>query len=72
MPEKRNIFPQAASVNRGVFNQFEQKTVGEVQAGKTVFVRVVPHYQLGATRPFEILYQVRINGHTISRTFLNP
>jgi hypothetical protein len=68
----RNIFPQAPSVNRGAFNQFEQQIVGEVEAGKEVYVRVVPRYAPGSTRPYEILYQVRVDGETISRTFKNP
>jgi hypothetical protein len=67
-----NIFPQAPSVNRGAFNQFEQQIVRRVEAGDNVFTRVVPKYRAGETRPFEILYQVRINGQTISRTFPNP
>lgn len=67
-----NIFPQAPSVNRGAFNQFDQQIARRVQAGDNVFVRVVPRYNAGATRPHEILYQARINGQTISRTFPNP
>ena len=66
-----NIFPQAASVNRGAFAQFEQQVARQVQAGNEVFTRVVPKYVEGATRPYEILYQVRVNGKTISRTFPN-
>ncbi|QDV88493.1 polymorphic toxin-type HINT domain-containing protein [Stieleria magnilauensis] len=68
----RNVFPQAPNVNRGVFNQFEQQIVRRVNAGDNVFVRVVPKYHIGDTRPFEVLYQARINGRTISRTFANP
>ena len=68
----RQIFPQAPSVNRGAFNQFEQQIVRRVAAGDSVFTRVVPRYQNGSTRPFEILYQVRINGQTISIPFPNP
>lgn len=44
----------------------------EVKAGKTVFVRVVPKYTVGSTRPFEVLYQIRIDGETITRIFPNP
>jgi len=66
-----NIFPQAPNVNRGAFNQFEQQIVRRVQAGDTVFTRIVPRYREGATRPVEILYQARINGQTISRSFPN-
>ncbi|MCC5850469.1 MAG: DNA/RNA non-specific endonuclease [Verrucomicrobia bacterium] len=67
-----NIFPQAPSVNRGAFNQFEQIIARHVASGDEVFVRVIPNYLPGATRPFEIVYQVRINGRTFSRTFPNP
>ena len=67
-----NIFPQVPSVNRGAFRQFEQQIARRATAGDEVFVRVVPRYQNGATRPYEILYQVRINGRTASRTFANP
>jgi RHS repeat-associated protein len=67
-----NIFPQSPSVNRGAFNQFEQQIARRVAAGDEVFVRVVPRYAAGSTRPHEITYQVRINGKTITRTFANP
>jgi len=67
-----NIFPQAPSVNRGAFNQFEQQIARRVVAGDNVFVRVVPQSSSGSTRPYEVLYQARINGQTISRTFPNP
>ena len=68
----RQVFPQSPHVNRGAFSQFEQQIVRRVEAGDTVFVRVVPRYQNGSTRPYEVLYQTRINGQTISRTFNNP
>lgn len=67
-----NIFPQNLSINRGRFRQFETMIADEVKAGKTVFVRVVPKYAVGSTRPFEVLYQVRIDGETITRIFPNP
>ena len=67
----RNIFPQAPSVNRGAFRQFEQMVAREVAGGSDVFVRVVPKYGADLTRPTQILYQVRVNGRTISRTFGN-
>ncbi|MBI3560526.1 MAG: DNA/RNA non-specific endonuclease [Gammaproteobacteria bacterium] len=68
-----NIIPQAPSINRGAFSQFEQQISREVKSGKEVFVRVVPKYEsAAATRPSEIVYQVRINGETITRIFNNP
>ena len=67
-----NIFPQAPSVNRGAFAQFEQQVARQVQAGNEVYIRVVPRYAPGATRPFEISYQVRVNGVTTTRVFPNP
>nr|WP_283248469.1 PrsW family glutamic-type intramembrane protease [Bacillus sp. FJAT-49711] len=67
-----NIFPQNLSVNRGRFRQFEEMVAQEVQAGKTVFVRVVPKYSSGSTRPYEVVYNVRIDGQTIKRVFPNP
>jgi hypothetical protein len=67
-----NIFPQAPSVNRGAFRQFEQQVAKQVAAGKDTFVRVVPKFEGSATRPHEIVYQVRIDGKTITRTFGNP
>ncbi|UZJ79712.1 pre-toxin TG domain-containing protein [Fictibacillus sp. KU28468] len=67
-----NIFPQTPSVNRGDFRQFEKEISQEVFSGKEVFVRVVPKYHSGSTRPYEILYQVRIDGQTIKRIFPNP
>lgn len=67
-----NLFPQNPSINRGIFKAHEQAIVDEVMAGNEVFVRVVPRYLEGATRPYEVLYQTRINGQTISRVFDNP
>ena len=67
-----NIFPQSPHVNRGAFQQFEQQIVNAVQNGKDVFVRVVPKYAPGATRPHEVYYYVRIDGKTILRIFQNP
>ncbi len=67
-----NIFPQSLNINRGRFRQFEGLVADEVRAGKDVFVRVVPKYHTGSTRPYEILYQVRIDGDTITRVFPNP
>jgi len=58
----RNFVPQDLSVNRGIFRAFEQRVAAEVEAGNQVFVRVSPQYVGPATRPNEILYQVRVNG----------
>lgn len=66
-----NIFPQVPSVNRGALAQFEQQIARRVQAGDQVYVRVVPRYAPGATRPYEIAYQVRVNGVTTTRVFPN-
>lgn len=68
----KNIFPQSFSVKRGDSMQFEIFVANEVRAGKDVFIRVVPRYNGDATRPFEILCQVRINGPSISNIFPNP
>ncbi len=70
--KSKNLFPQNLSVNRGDFAQFEKKIAAEVLKGKNVFVRVVPKYANGSTRPHEIFYQVRVNGKTISKVFVNP
>jgi hypothetical protein len=67
-----NIFPQNLTINRGAYNQFEQEIAEAVANGSTAFVRVIPHYHTGSTRPFEILYQARIDGQTISQVFPNP
>jgi RHS repeat-associated protein len=67
-----NIFPQAPSVNRGAFAQFEQQIARQVLAGNEVFVGVVPQYAPGATRPFSISYQVSVNGIFVRRIFPNP
>jgi RHS repeat-associated protein len=67
-----NIFSQAPNINRGAFAQFEKQIAGHVANGDQVFGRVVPRYLPGATRPFEIFYQARVNGRTISRVFKNP
>jgi hypothetical protein len=67
-----NIFPMNPTVNRGAFAQFEKLVAEQVKAGKEVLVEVVPRYQGNATRPFEIVYNVIIDGKTVTRTFPNP
>ncbi|MCJ7840096.1 PrsW family glutamic-type intramembrane protease [Lederbergia sp. NSJ-179] len=67
-----NIFPQNLGINRGAFREFEKLIAKEVAANKNVFVRVVPKYAAGSTRPYEIAYHVRIDGVTIKRVFPNP
>ncbi|WP_223067216.1 PrsW family glutamic-type intramembrane protease [Paenibacillus caui] len=67
-----NLFPQNPTINRGIYREFERRIAEEVAAGKNVFVRVVPKYDGGSTRPYEVLYQVRIDGETITRVFPNP
>jgi hypothetical protein len=37
-----------------------------------VIVRIVPKYENGSTRPTEVLYQKRVDGHTTYDTFDNP
>ena len=69
---KSNIFPQAPSVNRGEFRDFEGDVAESVRRGSNVIVRVVPQYDEGSTRPHSILYQARVDGNTESRIFLNP
>src|SRR5258708_7368926 len=59
-----NIFPQNPSINRGDFRDFEKEIAARVLAGDTVYVRIIPQYQGLATRPYKIVYQVRINGQT--------
>ena len=67
----KNIFPQNLSVNRGQFMRFEKYVAAQVNAGKGVFVRVVPKYNGIGTRPFEVLYQVRVDGKTMTKVFKN-
>lgn len=66
-----NIFPQISGINRGLFSRFERRIAERVRRGDIVFVRVVPIYAPGSTRPIEVLYQARINGKTISEKFPN-
>jgi hypothetical protein len=67
-----NISPRSARVNRGDFAQFERQVAQEVLAGKEVYVRVVPRYTAGSTRPHSMVYQVRVNGKTTTVVFPNP
>ncbi|WP_183085359.1 RHS repeat-associated core domain-containing protein, partial [Trinickia fusca] len=69
---KGNVFPQAASVNRGEFRDFEGDIAEAVKSGSNVIVRVVPQYDEGSTRPHSVLYQARVDGQTESRIFSNP
>ena len=68
---KSNVFPQAPSVNRGEFRDFEGDVAESGKRGSNVIVRVVPQYDEGSTRPHSILYQARVDGSTESRIFLN-
>ena len=61
----KNIFPQDPHINRGEFRNLEKFIYEQVESGKNVFIRVVPKYTEGSTRPFEVIYQVRIDGKTI-------
>jgi hypothetical protein len=67
-----NIFPQNPGVNRGKFREFEKEVAREVSNGKEVYVLIKPKYKNNNTRPYEIVYNVRINGKTITKTFPNP
>jgi RHS repeat-associated protein len=67
-----NIFPQAPSVNRGAFAQFEQQVARQVLAGNEVYTGIIPQYAEGATRPYSITYQVSVNGTLTTRIFPNP
>jgi RHS repeat-associated protein len=67
-----NIFPQSVRINRGDFAQFERAIANEVRAGNEVYVRVVPKYEPGATRPSSVVYQVRVNGRTTTVVSPNP
>jgi hypothetical protein len=69
---KGYVVPQNLKINRGAFRDFEAGIAREVLQGKDVFVRVVPRYLGNATRPIEILYQVRVDGATRSISFPNP
>ncbi|MBW5288271.1 DNA/RNA non-specific endonuclease [Burkholderia gladioli] len=68
----KKVFLQDPSTNRGAFRDFEGQIADQVARGDNVIVRVVPQYGAGSTRPDSILYQVRTNGVTESRTFANP
>ncbi|MCA8277903.1 RHS domain-containing protein [Burkholderia sp. AU30280] len=68
----KEVFPQDPDTNRGAFRDFEGQIADQVARGDNVIVRVVPQYGASSTRPDSILYQVRTNGVTESRTFANP
>jgi RHS repeat-associated protein len=68
----RNVFPQSPHFNRGLQRQIEADIKKDVLAGKQVFVRVVPKYHPGSTRPHQITYQVRTDGVTKLHPILNP
>jgi hypothetical protein len=66
------VVPQSPGINRGAFRAFEARIAQDVRAGKEVYIRVVPSYSGPATRPAEIMYQVRVDGKTTSVVFPNP
>jgi hypothetical protein len=66
-----NIFPLSSRVNIGVVNQFEQGIAREVRAGKDVILEVIPKYRGTSTRPFEVHYNVTVDGKTTTTVFDN-
>jgi len=67
-----NIIPQSIKLNRGIFNKFEQQVAKFVKANggtNKVFVKITPKYVGNSTRPFQIIYQVRVNGKTLLKPF---
>jgi hypothetical protein len=63
-----NLFPQLASINRGVFAQWERFLAEEVYRGASVGVDISIVY---AGRPVGIIYQAVIDGVTHVRYFPN-
>jgi hypothetical protein len=57
-----NFFAQNPHINRGAFRDFEASIATEVAAGRQVHVRVSLKYRGTSTRPYEVHYQVRVDG----------
>jgi hypothetical protein len=66
-----NHFAQDANFNRGGYRALEQQWAREMKAGKSVTVRIVPYYDRGSTRPYEIDVWFTIDGHLESQKFPN-
>ena len=57
-----NVFPQNPLINRRDFRMYERLVANEILAGKDVFVKVTLKYAGTSTRPYEVVYDVTVDG----------
>ena len=69
--EAFNHFAQDANFNRGRYRVLEDQLAKLKQQGKTVPIRIVPHFQGASKRPYEIDVVFWVDGHQKSVKFPN-
>ncbi len=70
-PDDFNLFPQDANFNRGTYRLLEEQWAKAKRAGKNVEIEIVPHFDAGSKRPFEVDVTFWINGRRESIKFPN-
>jgi len=70
-PDDFNLFPQDANFNRGTYRLFEEQLAKAKRAGKKVQIEIVPRFDAGSKRPFEVDVTFSINGRRESIKFPN-
>ena len=66
-----NMIPQDADINRNDYRNFENQLAKEVKEGKSVYVKVEPHYEGDSRRPSDIVVTYTIDGNENIRIFPN-
>jgi len=70
-PDDFNLFPQDANFNRGTYRLLEDQWAKAKRAGKKVEIEIVPAFEAGSTRPYEVDVTFWINGRRESIKFPN-
>ncbi len=70
-PDDFNLFPQDANFNRGTYRLLEEQWARAKRAGKKVEIEIVPGFEAGSTRPYEVDVTFWINGRRESIKFPN-
>lgn len=66
-----NHFPQDAGINRGAYRVIESRWAKDLQAGRRVHVKIVPHYEGVSLRPDKLNITWYVDGERFSQTIPN-
>ncbi len=70
-PDDFNLFPQDANFNRGRYRLLEDEWAKAKRAGKKVKIVIVPGFETGSTRPYQLDVTFWIDGQRRSVKFQN-